>query len=649
MRRSKLVTGMLVVLALLLVVTVVTLRFLDSPRDTQSAAQPRPTDVSATSTGALQSPAVADTNASSFAAWRQQLGTAPMTPAFLDEGRRRAQARREMMRQLMRENPLRALEQSLKWNEWMALPAEIRALVEEPFSETVELSVVPDCRPVNARTTPWQTHRVKMRGEWFNAFVYGRRASMSSKNGTPVQGIRLENQVALWENAGLALQSEELSAVQQILPDGNDRTRSWLTGEAIQGVAVAALVGGKVHYFAANAELQEVTRVIAEAEAQPGPMNVVEAMAAATAGFGGTFNTKSFAAKSSLAKSAWTENPKRVLLMRVDFTPAIPNPYTTAVLQAEFLSSSNTFREMSFNKTWLINTMVASLITIPNPQSYWETNTTGSDGIMDYAKSRLASLGYNTNNYDIFVVSMPFMQRYSGAAAFAQVGGQHLWINGGPHGPMVATHELGHNYGYVHANYWRGSTGAGLLGHTNGGGGLLEHQDYGDFFEIMSDDRACYPQGHFGMQAKALFNWIEPAEIVNVATSGVYRVRRFDHINARQLAGTKLALFVTNAFGDRFLDWLPPRADQFHLFVRAYGRLHHLGKRAQLAPAYRHHAALRSQWHACPGNSGCAAPGGPIVGRPERHVAHHDHRHERSGTERVSRGGHQFERLAAFL
>src|SRR6185369_2785197 len=30
------------------------------------------------------------------------------------------------------------------------------------------------------------------------------------------------------------------------------------------------------------------------------------------------------------------------------------------------------------------------------------------------------------------------------------------------------------------------------------------------------------------------------------------RVRRFDHINARQLSGTKLAVLATNAFGDRF-------------------------------------------------------------------------------------------------
>jgi hypothetical protein len=125
-------------------------------------------------------------------------------------------------------------------------------------------------------------------------------------------------------------------------------------------------------------------------------------------------------------------------------------------------------------------------------------------------------------------------------------------MNGGPWGPSVPTHELGHNYGYGHANYWRGSTGAGSLGHTNGTGGVLEHQEYGDQFEIMGEGYGSYPQGHFGMQAKALFNWIEPAEIVNVATSGVYRVRRFDHINARQLAGTKLALFANNASGDRF-------------------------------------------------------------------------------------------------
>lgn len=469
--------------------------------------------------------------------------------ALVEEGRTLAAARKPAMMQLMRENPYRALEQSVKWREWTSLPPEVRALVEEPFSESATLSVIPDCRDVNARKTPWQTHSVSMRGDHFAAYVYGHREDMSTKAGTPLQGILLERQIALWESPALVLEGSDLAAAQGVLPDGNDRTRSWITGDVINGAGVAALIGGKIHYFADAGELQQVTSVVTEAEAQPGPHGVAQAWGLVVVP-GGTFSPVKFAKEASRAKSIWTETMKRLLIMRVDFTPNTAHPYAASnTIINEFLGASNVFREMSFGKTWQSNTVVPQMFYTPQPQSYWETNSTGADGLMGFAQAQAAALGYNTNNYDIFVVSMPYMLRYDGAAAFA--GGPHMWINGGPWGAGVPVHELGHNYGYIHANYWRGNTGAGFLGHTNGTGGVLEHEEYGDPFDIMGDAYTAYPNGHFSMQAKSHLNWIETNEVINVTTSGVYRVRRFDHINARLLAGTKLALQITNGTGDR--------------------------------------------------------------------------------------------------
>jgi hypothetical protein len=121
---------------------------------------------------------------------------------------------------------------------------------------------------------------------------------------------------------------------------------------------VAALIGGKIHYLGDVAEQHEVASVIAEAEAQPGPYNVVYAMAEAASGFGGTFNSKAFATKAGLAKSAWTENPKRVLAMVVDYAPPIGGIYSSSQLASVFFDASNSFRTMSFNKTWISNTVV---------------------------------------------------------------------------------------------------------------------------------------------------------------------------------------------------------------------------------------------------------------------------------------------------
>ena len=487
-----------------------------------------------------------------FQEWLERFKVAAVqggAPANLvAEGQRFAQARHDVMLRLMRENPRRALEKSVKWNEWVALPPEIRALVEEPFSETADLSVIPDCRAMDARQTPWQTHRVAMRGEFFDAFVYGRREHGQSKLAIPLQGIRLDKQVALWAEPVQPLSDDDLRAAQQIFRDGNERTRSWVSGERLNDSGKAALVGGKIHYFANAEEIQQVASAIAEAEVQPGPHNVVEAMAATLNG--AVFNTKVFATAAKTAQSAWTETPKRVLAMIVNFTPASVNNYTSNILASELLITSNNIRQMSYGKTWLSNTVVPQVISITNAQSYWETNDSGVNGMMDAAKAVAAGRGYVLSNYDIFVLAMPFMQRKAGALAFAEVGGQNLWINDGPTGSGNITHEVGHIYGYGHANYWRGGTGAGFLG-TGGG---LEHQEYGDVFDRMGNGPGDNVPNtdHFSMRAKSYFNWIETNEVINVSTSGVYRLSRFDHINARLLSGTKLAAQVRNAAGDEF-------------------------------------------------------------------------------------------------
>src|SRR5882724_6909438 len=67
---------------------------------------------------AIGNQAVDTTTLPAFAAWLRTFDPAIAIPATLDEGRRLATNRHDAMLKLMRENPLAALEQSLKWNEW---------------------------------------------------------------------------------------------------------------------------------------------------------------------------------------------------------------------------------------------------------------------------------------------------------------------------------------------------------------------------------------------------------------------------------------------------------------------------------------------------------------------------------------------------
>jgi hypothetical protein len=458
---------------------------------------------------------------------------------LLAEGMNLAAARRPAVLRLLHENPSRALEQSIKLHEWVILPPEIRALVEEPFSEMGDLDVVPDCRPLPARHHPWQTHRVTMRGRTFHAFVYGHRQSMSSKCGVPLQGVLLDGRAVLWESPVLALAPESLAAARELFPDGNARDRSWWTGQVLGPEARVALCGGKLYHFASEEEVQALARVITEAEGLQGPNTVLHAFAAATGS--DVFDAAAFERVAASTASIWTVTPKTVLAMRLDYTPARGTPFTQRELQTQLLTASNVIREMSYGKTWLIPTVTTVVLALPGSKEDYENGRDyGSDG-----RAAATAAGYDLADYDIYLYSFP---ERSGGNAWAS--GAHTFL-GGRAAASTIVHELGHNYGLGHANSWLAMTGTGFLGHQNADGSLVEHQEYGDVFDLMGADwrsveggTPVWPHGHYSMSMKAYLNWIEDRQVLSVTRSGRYRIYRFDHKDAGSHPDHPLALRV---------------------------------------------------------------------------------------------------------
>jgi len=465
----------------------------------------------------------------------------------LTEGVHLATARQPAMLRLMRQNPWLALNRAMTWAEWAILPQQVRDLVEEPFSEMGDLEVVPDCRPLSERQTPWQTHRVTMRGSTFDAFVYGRRQVMTSKYGVPLQGVLLGDRAVLWEAPVVALTRETLAVVRELFPDGNARDRSWWSGQALGPEVCVALCGGKLYHFGSEDEVQALARVIAEAEGLLGPNTVLHAFA--TAAGPEVFDAAVFERLAPMLASAWTEMPKRILAIRLDYTPARGTPYTQQQLQTELLTSSNVIRDMSYGKTWLVPTVTPTVLVLPGSREDYENGTRddGRDG-----RDAAEAAGYNLDDYDIYLYSFP---ERAGAPGWA--GGSQTFINGRV-STSVFVHEFGHNYGVGHANFWIGMTGAGLLGHRNPDGSTAENAEYGDVFDLMGPDRRVvpggtpvWPNGHYSMSMKAHLNWIEAPEVAAVTASGRYRIYRFDHKDARSRTGQPLALKMDlGAYGE---------------------------------------------------------------------------------------------------
>ena len=128
--------------------------------------------------------------------------------------------------------------------------------------------------------------------------------------------------------------------------------------------------------------------------------------------------------------------------------------------------------------------------------------------LMAQAKTAAAALGYNTANYDNFVLYFPNCGGdATGFAGWAYVGSTGTWLNGYMD-RRVTVHEAGHNYGLWHSHS-RMCSGGGLTG-------TCTFTDYGDDYDAMGSSDYV---GHFNASQKSILGWIG-SRVVNLSAGG---------------------------------------------------------------------------------------------------------------------------------
>ncbi|HEY6227401.1 MAG TPA: LamG-like jellyroll fold domain-containing protein, partial [Verrucomicrobiae bacterium] len=328
---------------------------------------------------------------------------------------------------------------------------------------------------------------------------------------------------------------------------------SWMSGRGVGVDGKTILLGGAIYDLASEREEGELADVISTAEKSLNPKAVAMALQAGTAA-SGTIAFSVDAAKKELvtANSTWTETSKRVLAVRLSYSSA-PTTYSFTLQQLTnmMVAVSNNVKTMSYRKTWLV--LSYATVDLPNDQAYYEAN--GPNAIVNDTATQLTAQGINKANFDIVVHAHPQSGGGNfGYAGLGVIGGGTTWVNGTVDA-NVTTHEIGHNYGLGHAHFWAGLTGMGSLGRTGNDGAQVEQEEYGDPYDVMGG--GPMPAAHYGAHGKAALNWIEPKEVINVITNGIYRVYRFDHIDARTNANATLALKVTCPGGEEY--WVAHR------------------------------------------------------------------------------------------
>jgi M6 family metalloprotease-like protein len=493
---------------------------------------------------------------------------------LLPHGVEMAKQRAAAMVRLIREDPERALKESLRLDEYSALPAEIQSLVERPFSVAAAYDFYPVCQaPVG---TPDHLATLNLPEGPLTAFSFGKRNGLMSKKSLPVQGIALDGVAALDQHALRELDPAELKMAQATFPVAQKNPKlSFLNGLEITGEPIVALGGGKLYHFTNREELSELNLALAELEDLPGPYAGSDALfryqPKALGAAGESFDLPAAQAEERAQASAWTEQPKRVFMIRVDFSDLLGASHTQEETATALNGSiSNQIRAMSYGKTWINGEVSANTYRLPQTSAYYvnsggpgeslnrellrdarntfRATRSGGDAAVNLGPESLAGTGSanGLGDYDIVGVLFRSMSMRSSIVYGGLAGGADIWMQG-TIGNGIFTHEFGHNYGIGHSGFWQTSDGS-----VTGAGANVE---YGDRYDIMGGGDV--PKGHFHSQAKARLNWLAANEW-NDATLLGSTTHRLYRIDSSATVGTPRGVRITrsSAAGAQEYLWL---------------------------------------------------------------------------------------------
>jgi PKD repeat protein len=175
---------------------------------------------------------------------------------------------------------------------------------------------------------------------------------------------------------------------------------------------------------------------------------------------------------AGLETNAWSTGPKRVLLIRYNFKDDTSQPYSDATAQNVMFGAAGSVAAFYAEGSYGLTTQTGSI----TPWVTVSTNKPTTCDISAYteATTLAKARGYDSANYDFTVYVFPHLP--CGWAGLGVVGGSGAWINQAL-STYVVGHELGHNYGLMHAHS-RSCSGLSI-------GPSCTESEYGDPFDTM--------------------------------------------------------------------------------------------------------------------------------------------------------------------
>ncbi len=204
-----------------------------------------------------------------------------------------------------------------------------------------------------------------------------------------------------------------------------------------------------------------------------------------------------------------------VLVIMANFNNTVAPTYTATqaqqVMTTNAGSVANYYNEVSYGQQALNVTVTSSWVQMNLAQPVSCNNADWQAiGTAASAAAKLASSSWDSAQYAFVVYLFPTVSA-CGWAGLAYIGSPHRsWINGvNSFVTQVVAHEMGHNFGLLHAASLR-CTSAVI-------GGSCAASEYGDPFDTMGNQRAM----HFNARQKSKLNWIGAAAVATHTTGTI--------------------------------------------------------------------------------------------------------------------------------
>jgi hypothetical protein len=431
-----------------------------------------------------------------FSVWAEGEASGRFDAAAVAEGLRLAQGRRDAMKFLIAEDPAAAISAALPHALRARLPAEIAVLLEERIDGEgllTELVTMYHDHPPGHAHHEGDFHRsvrtpvVAIGERRFFSFPHGRRLGVRSLRPVPVHGIAIDGDLALSELPyRVVADGETVSGARPASP------RTCGSGSR-QPVEQRLVVTGTQLQMVCDPD---------ELEALSQHWGLIER--------DGTDGR--FVAPLAETHSTWTTGPKTFLYIRARFADQDPAALPSLQTVTNTVTSMRDhMRAFSYNLLPDIAGTYTDVVALPRTAAEYGSNDIPI--LTDAANAALAlNPAWNRANYSFYAVR--FVGGPGGYAGQAYVGATGIWMKSDDGG--VAAHELGHNLGLLHANFWTPATG---LADVAGAGA---NSEYGNPYDRLGSGGGL--RSHFTASFKERLTWLLDPQFARLWGSGSYRL-----------------------------------------------------------------------------------------------------------------------------